>query len=99
MQRIAEAPSDDWWLFTLEGILAIFFGVAAWIWPGLTIGTLVILFGAFAVTSGVVSLFAAFKARRLGGSPWGYIFRRRSTSAPALPCSSGRTFRRSPCSM
>jgi uncharacterized membrane protein HdeD (DUF308 family) len=74
MQRIAKAISDDWWLFTLEGILAIAFGVSAWVWPGLTIGTLVILFGAFSISAGVISLFAAFEARRLGESPWGYIF-------------------------
>jgi uncharacterized membrane protein HdeD (DUF308 family) len=74
MQRIAKAITDDWWLFTLEGILAIAFGITAWVWPDLTIDTLVILFGAFAISTGVINLVAASGARRLGESPWGYVF-------------------------
>jgi uncharacterized membrane protein HdeD (DUF308 family) len=74
MQRIAKAITDDWWLFLLEGVAAIAFGVTAWVWPGLTIGALVILFGAFVFTAGAINLFAAFEARRLGESPWGYVF-------------------------
>jgi uncharacterized membrane protein HdeD (DUF308 family) len=75
MQRIAKAITDDWWLFTLEGILAIAFGISAWVWPDLTVDTLVLLFGAFAITIGVMNLVAASMARRLGDSPWGYVFR------------------------
>jgi uncharacterized membrane protein HdeD (DUF308 family) len=75
MQRIAKAITDDWWLFTLEGVLAIAFGISAWVWPDLTVDTLVILFGAFAIAIGVMNLAAASAARRLGESPWGFVFR------------------------
>src|SRR5215470_14355604 len=49
-----------WWLLLLRGIAAVLFGVLAFIWPGLTLVTLVLLYGAFALVDGVISLVAAF---------------------------------------
>jgi uncharacterized membrane protein HdeD (DUF308 family) len=75
MEGIAKSITNQWWLVVLDGILAVVFGVAAWVWPDLTVDTLVILFGAYAFVSGVMSLFAAGGARRDGDSPWPFIFR------------------------
>ncbi|MER6947315.1 HdeD family acid-resistance protein [Nonomuraea sp. NPDC000554] len=50
-----------WWLILVRGILALIFGVLALVWPGLTLLALVILFGAYALVSGIFALFAAFK--------------------------------------
>jgi hypothetical protein len=44
----------------VAGIAAIIFGVLAFAWPGLTLVTLVLLYGAFALVDGVLSLIAAF---------------------------------------
>jgi len=52
--------SKHWWLLLLRGIAAIVFGVLAFIWPGLTLLTLVILYGVFAIFDGVLALAAAF---------------------------------------
>src|SRR5262249_51394754 len=49
-----------WCLLLLRGIAAVLFGVLAFIWPGLTLVTLVLLYGAFALVDGVISLVAAF---------------------------------------
>src|SRR5262245_51558238 len=54
------ALAKCWWLLLLRGIAAILFGVLAFIWPGLTLVTLVLLYGAFALVDGVISLIAAF---------------------------------------
>src|SRR6266540_3029554 len=54
------ALTKCWWLLLLRGIAAIVFGVLAFIWPGLTLVTLVLLYGAFALVDGVLSLIAAF---------------------------------------
>lgn len=48
--------SEYWWTLTLRGVLALLFGIAAVFWPGLTIVTLVYLFGAYILVSGVVDL-------------------------------------------
>lgn len=52
-----------WWLLLLRGVAAIVFGVLAFIWPGVTLFTLVILYGAFALIDGILSLAAAFASR------------------------------------
>lgn len=54
------ALAKCWWLLLLRGIAAIVFGVLAFIWPALTLVTLVLLYGAFALIDGVLSLVAAF---------------------------------------
>jgi hypothetical protein len=54
------ALAKCWWLLLLRGIAAVLFGLLAFIWPGLTLVTLVLLYGAFALIDGVISLVAAF---------------------------------------
>jgi uncharacterized membrane protein HdeD (DUF308 family) len=49
----------SWWLMLLRGIAAILFGIAAFVWPGLTVLALTLLYGAFAMADGVLSLGAA----------------------------------------
>ena len=53
---------DNWWLLLLRGIAAIAFGVLAFFWPGLTLVTLTLLWGAYALMDGVIAIWAAFNA-------------------------------------
>ncbi len=48
--------SEYWWTLTLRGVAAILFGVAAVFWPGLTIVTLLYLFGAYVLVSGIINI-------------------------------------------
>lgn len=70
MNNLAKAITGKWWLVTLRGVLAVLFGVAAWVWPNITVFTLVLLFGSYAVIGGVASLAAARGQRRQGHSLW-----------------------------
>jgi uncharacterized membrane protein HdeD (DUF308 family) len=70
----AETPlltlARNWWVLVLRGVLAILFGILAFVWPGLTVFALVVLFGAFALVDGVFALVAAFRAHGRGRR-WG----------------------------
>jgi uncharacterized membrane protein HdeD (DUF308 family) len=52
-----------WWLVLLRGIAAIVFGILALAWPGVTLVSLVLLWGAWALVDGVTALVAGWKAR------------------------------------
>jgi uncharacterized membrane protein HdeD (DUF308 family) len=64
------ALAKNWWLLLLRGICAIVFGVLAFVWPGLTLLTLVLLYGAFAFADGVISLAAAIAGGTTTTSRW-----------------------------
>jgi len=65
MRPMLDALARNWGLILLRGILAILFGTLAFIWPGITLITLVILYGAFAFADGVLAIAAAIR----GGTP------------------------------
>ena len=58
---LLHALAKNWWLLLLRGIAAIIFGVLAFAWPGLTLLTLILLYGAYALTDGVIAIIAAIK--------------------------------------
>lgn len=51
--------ADYWWLLLLRGLAAIAFGVMAFVWPGLTLVALTLLWGVYALTDGILALWAA----------------------------------------
>ena len=66
---LSKLMSVYWWVLLLRGVLAILFGVAAYAWPGMTLATLVTLFGAFAFVDGIFNVFHAFSGRK-GDERW-----------------------------
>ena len=59
-----------WWVFLLRGLLGIVFGVLAFAMPALTLTTLVIFWGAYAFTDGVVALWAAITGNTDNDNRW-----------------------------
>ena len=62
---MVHALAKNWWLLLLRGIAAIIFGGLAFAWPGLTLLTLILFYGAFALVDGVLAIIAAIA----GGAP------------------------------
>ena len=63
----------NWWAVALRGVVAIFYGVIALVWPGLTLEILVLLFGAYALVDGVFAIIASF-THRTGHDRWWVLF-------------------------
>jgi uncharacterized membrane protein HdeD (DUF308 family) len=59
----------NWWALALRGLFAILFGIAAFAWPGITLGALVLLYGAYALIDGVFAVAEAVVGRT-EGLPW-----------------------------
>ncbi len=59
-----------WWTFILRGIVAILFGVLAFVAPGFGIGLLVGLFAAWALIDGVNNLLTGIRTRGQDRSWW-----------------------------
>ncbi|MDQ6767571.1 MAG: DUF308 domain-containing protein [Candidatus Eremiobacteraeota bacterium] len=57
----------NWWTLALRGVIAILFGIAAFVWPSVTALAWVILLAAFAFVEGIFALIAAFGWGLAGG--------------------------------
>ena len=59
-----------WWTFILRGVLAIAFGVLAFLAPMWGLAILVALFGAWALVDGVTSLWTGIRTRDVDRNWW-----------------------------
>ena len=69
-QAMLDGLAENWWLVLLRGIAAILFGVLAFVWPGITLATLVLLYGAFALVDGITAVAAAIRGSEAGSRWW-----------------------------
>lgn len=70
---ILQVLSENWWLLLLRGIAAVIFGILCFVWPGLSLLTLVVLFGIYALLDGFVALIAAVLGRHKATPLWWLI--------------------------
>jgi uncharacterized membrane protein HdeD (DUF308 family) len=68
-----ETLVQNWWLFTLRGVLGILFGCIALIFPGPTILSLVLFFSAYMLVDGVAGIISAVRAIRRKEDRWGLL--------------------------
>src|SRR5213594_3118957 len=68
---LIETLKRHWWVPVIRGIAAIVFGVIAFVYPGLTIAVLVLLFGAWVLVDGVLRIVGAI-GHRASDSDWGF---------------------------
>ncbi len=51
-----------WWALALRGVFAVLFGLLTFLIPGITLFTLVLLFGAYAILDGIFDIISAVRA-------------------------------------
>src|SRR2546422_6869616 len=59
---MAQVLIRNWWALALRGVFGILFGLAAFLFPGITLGALILLFGVYAVADGVFAVVAGVRA-------------------------------------
>jgi uncharacterized membrane protein HdeD (DUF308 family) len=65
--------AQKWWVLLIKGICAILFGVFAIAWPGITLWSLVILYGAFVLADGIMAIALGIAGHERGRAWWGMI--------------------------
>jgi len=60
---IARALATHWSSLAIRGVCALLFGIVAFMMPGLTLTTLVLIWGIYALIDGGLALVAGFKAK------------------------------------
>ncbi len=51
----------NWWALALRGLVALMFGLLTFFLPGITLVTLILLFGAYALADGIFNIVAFFR--------------------------------------
>jgi uncharacterized membrane protein HdeD (DUF308 family) len=59
-----------WWVLALRGGVAILFGLAALLRPGLALEALILFFGAYAIVDGIFAIVGIFDGTRAGTPRW-----------------------------
>ncbi len=60
----------NWWVTALQGVAAVILGILTLVWPHQTLLALVILFGAFMLVDGVLTLASALAWRKWNQGRW-----------------------------
>jgi uncharacterized membrane protein HdeD (DUF308 family) len=68
--NLAETLARNWWVLLLRGVIAITFGCATFAAPGLTLASLVLLFGAFCLADGLTAAWTALSGRQHEENRW-----------------------------
>jgi uncharacterized membrane protein HdeD (DUF308 family) len=64
--------ANNWWTLVVRGLLGVAIGAITFVWPGITLFALVILFGAYALLDGIFGIVGAVRAAR-SKDRWGAL--------------------------
>jgi uncharacterized membrane protein HdeD (DUF308 family) len=63
----------NWWALAIRGLAGIIFGILTFLWPGISLAALVLLFGAYAITDGIFAIVAALSGPGSKGKWWALL--------------------------
>ena len=64
VSHLSGTLSRAWWLLLLRGIAAVAFGLIAWFQPGISLASLVLVFGAYCLADGILGVWTAVSGSR-----------------------------------
>lgn len=65
--------AKNWWAVALRGLFAMILGALALIWPGVSVGVLVVLFGAYALVDGIFAIISGVVSATEREPRWGLL--------------------------
>jgi uncharacterized membrane protein HdeD (DUF308 family) len=67
---VLPTETGHWWALALRGVIAILFGLAAFLRPEIALEALILLFGAYALVDGVFAIVGVFGGTRSRTPRW-----------------------------
>ncbi len=67
---MANTLTRNWWLVLLSGLIAVLFGLIAFVYPGMSLAILLAVFGVYAVVGGLFVSIAAIRHRTEDSQWW-----------------------------
>jgi uncharacterized membrane protein HdeD (DUF308 family) len=64
--------AENWWAVALRGVLGIVFGIVAFLLPGATMLSIILIFAGYMMADGVLGIVAAVRAAR-SHDRWGWL--------------------------
>jgi uncharacterized membrane protein HdeD (DUF308 family) len=71
--RFIAIVARNWWALALRGILALLLAVVAFLLPGLTLASLILLLAAYFIIDGVLALISGWRTARRDGRWWPFL--------------------------
>jgi uncharacterized membrane protein HdeD (DUF308 family) len=71
--RFIAVVARNWWALALRGALALLLAVVAFLLPGLTLASLILLLAAYFIIDGVLALISGWRAARRDGRWWPFL--------------------------
>ena len=68
----AQTIQRHWWMLALRGLLAIIFGLIAFVLPHIALLAFIYVFGAYALIGGIIAVIVALRERGSVGR-WGWV--------------------------
>lgn len=65
--------TKNWWLLVLRGILAIVFGIIAFLMPGVAWLSLILLFGTYAILDGIFAMMTGLISSKFSPRWWTFL--------------------------
>jgi uncharacterized membrane protein HdeD (DUF308 family) len=72
---LSQILSRYWWATLLRGVAWVLFGLVVFAWPGMSVLTLTLLFGAFVLADGIGNIAAALGGRDESDTWWVLLLR------------------------
>lgn len=73
MSPMLAVAARQWWVLLLQGVLGIAVGILAIIYPDIALGTIALLFGAWAIISGASQLATGWRVAEVRGTSWPFL--------------------------
>ena len=70
---MVKSLSQNWWLVVLRGVFAILFGILAFVWPEITLLTLIVMFGVYAIIDGIVAIVTGLSRTKDSPRWWTFL--------------------------